>query len=50
MKDDPATPEFTVSHKANLIGPRCEDCMDDWKGLFAKEKGQHLADMIVVKR
>jgi len=48
--DEAVDPAVTVSHKGQVIGLCCEDCIDEWKKLSAKERDEHVAKVTTTKQ
>lgn len=48
--DEAVDPAVTVSHKGQVIGLCCEDCIDEWKKLSVKERDEHVAKVTTAKQ
>ena len=48
--DEAVDPAITVSHKGQVVGLCCEDCIEDWKKLSAKERDEHVAKVAIKKK
>lgn len=48
--DEPVDPAITVSHKGKVVGLCCEDCIEDWKKLSAKERDEHVAKVAIKRK
>ena len=48
--DEAVDPEITVSHKGQAVGLCCEDCIEDWKKLSAKERDERVAKVAIKKK
>ena len=48
--DEAGDPKVTVSHKGQVIGRFCEDCIDAWKKLSDKERDEHVAKVTTAKQ